>query len=155
MPVDVTLFAPDFATSGVSIVLNAVKVAQRIQRTVDINALPEPDSEGSAVTVDLNIYIKQFTITCSVTTGSALDKTQYEALENAAQTWSNQSENEGLLLFRYSTRQSGGNKDYRCVFMSLDMVEDVELAPQVYTANIILQESNVSGGNYTISGTAT
>ncbi len=152
MPVDVSLISPDGNTT---ITLNAVKVAQRIQRDVKINPIPAPSGVGRAITVDLNKYMKQFTITCSVTTGSALDKTQYEEIEDAAQTWSTQSDNEGLSLLRYSTRQSGGNKDYRVVWLSVDLLEDVENAPQVYTANIILQESHRRGENYTISGTAT
>jgi hypothetical protein len=157
MPIDVILQAPDFAGSGTSITLKAAKVAQRIQRVVDINAIPSPDEgdSGEAVKVDLNIYIKQFTITASVTAGGVLDKTQYEALESASQTWSTIPSNEGLTLFRYSTRDDGGNKDYRVVWLSLDFLEDVEQAPQVYTATIVLQEAHVSGGSYTISGTAT
>ncbi len=149
MPIDVLLISPDDVTT---ITLNAVKVAQRIQRDVKVNPMPAPSSVGRTIVVDLNKYAKQFTITASVTTGSALDKTQYEEIEDAAQTWSTQSDNEGLTLFRYSTQQSGANKDYRVVWLSVDLLEDVENAPQVYTANIIVQEAHVRGGNYSISG---
>lgn len=149
MPIDVLLISPDGITT---ITLKAMKVAQRIQRDVKINPIPSPSGVGRAINVDLNKYIKQFTISASVTTGSELDKTQYEQIENAAQTWSIQSENEGLSLLRYSTRDGGGNKDYRVVWLSVDLLEDVETAPQVYTAQIIVQEANIRGGTYSISG---
>jgi hypothetical protein len=149
MPADVFLISPDGNTT---LTFKAAKVAQRIQRDVKVNPIPAPSGVGRAIKVDLNKYIKQFTITASITSSGVLDKTQYEAIENAAQTWSTQSDNEGLTLFRYSTRDGGGNKDFRVVWLSVDMLEDVETAPQVYTATIIVQEAHVRGGTYSISG---
>ena len=156
MPIDVVLISPDGNTT---ITLRAAKVVQRIQREVRLNANPgktgtSSTDGGRAVTVDLNKYIKQFTITASITTGSALDQAQYEAIEDASQRWIAQTDNEGLTLFRYSTKDDSTNKDYRVIWNSVDLVEDVETAPQVYLATIVLQESHVRGGRYQISGTA-
>ena len=157
MPIDVTLLSPD---TNVTITFRAAKVAQRIQKEVKITAVPAKtgvsgDIGGRMVLVDLNKYVKQFTITASITTGSALDKTQYEQIENAAQEWITQTTNEGLALFTYSTKQDTTNKTYRVVILSVDLLEDVETAPQVYKATIVLQEAHVRGGRYSISGSAT
>ncbi len=134
MAIDVTVTSPDSATT---IVLKASKVAERIQRKVTNNPIPGKKT----IEIDLGMVKKQFTITANITTGGALDKAQLEALETAAMDWYSQTANDGRTLFTWSTKNDASPKDYRVIWISLDVVEDVERSPNTYSTNIVLEEA--------------
>ncbi len=135
MALDVKLESPNGVTT---IVLKASKVTERIQRKATNNPIPG----NKTIEVDLGRIIKQFTITANLTTGGALDKAQLEALEDAAMKWFEQSStNNGRTRFEWSTKADASAKDYRVIWISLDIVEDAERSPGSYTATILLEEA--------------
>ncbi len=135
MALDVKLESPNGVTT---ITLKASKVTERIQRKATNTSIPGNET----IEVDLGLMKKQFTLTANLTTGSALDKAQLEALEDAAMKWFEQSAtNDGRTRFEWSTKADATAKDYRVIWLSLDIVEDVERSPSAYVATIILEEA--------------
>ncbi len=135
MAIDVTVTSPDDATT---ITLKCSKVAERIQRKVTNSSIPG----NKTIEIDLGMVKKQFTITANLTTGGALDKAQLEALETAARDWYSQiSTNNGRTLFKWSTKADASDKEYRVIWISLDVVEDVERSPSSFIATIVLEEA--------------
>ncbi len=136
MAIDVTVTSPDGATT---ITLKCSKITELIKRTAANTSIPG----NKTIEVDLGMVKKQFTLTCDLTTDAGeLDKVTLEALENAAQTWYSQSEsNDGRTLFTWSTKNDASDKDYRVIWITLDIVENVERSPNAYLATITLEEA--------------
>ncbi len=152
MAIDVTLDKPDETPPGGSqIVLKAVKVTEKIAREVRNTVIVG----NKTIAIDLGRPRKTFTVKCNLHSSGALDKTQLEALEDAAMNWYNvgSGSTRGKTIFTWGTKASG-DKRYSVIIKSLDVIEDVNNAPTMYQVTIVLEETSEGAKTLSTSGEA-